>query len=346
MSDVIAINESPRLLRLADGCRMLAEARTIEEVKAIRDVAQMMIYAVRELKLSTQAQNDAAEIKVRAERRIGGMLAEMPKHNGDPRSHDATRLSDLGIDKHESSRCQQIATVPDAAFEAHISKERQARKEITTSGILKLARALSQPGKVAGNVPSGNGCTVADLSALASSGKRFGCVYADPPWRYGNQATRASTDNHYQTMSVEDISALPIRDLAAEHSHCHLWTTNAFLRDAFGVLEAWGYEYKSCFVWVKTQMGIGNYWRVSHEFVLLGVRGNLPFADKGLMSWLEAERGKHSSKPERVRHFIERASPGPYLELFGRAAVRGWAVWGNEVSRDLFTRDLPEGESA
>jgi N6-adenosine-specific RNA methylase IME4 len=91
-------------------------------------------------------------------------------------------------------------------------------------------------------------------------------------------------------------------------------------------------------------MGIGNYWRVSHEFLLLGVRGEaLPFRDKNLMSWVALDRTEHSRKPEPVRMMIERASPGPYLELFGRRAVEGWSVMGNEVApaqERLFPREV------
>ncbi len=176
---------------------------------------------------------------------------------------------------------------------------------------------------------------VTDLKEL--SGKTFGCIYADPPWAYSNKATRASVGGksksaYKATMTVDEICAEPVGDLAAEQSHLHLWTTNGFLFDAYRVLEAWGFEYKSCFVWVKPQMGIGNYWRVSHEFMLLGVRGRLRFRDRGLKSWRELPRKGHSVKPAEVRDAVMNASPGPYLELYGREAPgEGWTVYGNEV---------------
>lgn len=180
-----------------------------------------------------------------------------------------------------------------------------------------------------------DGQTVDDLAALDA--ESFGCIYADPPWLYGNQGTRAATGNHYGGMTVDEICSLPVARLAKTDSHLHLWTTNAFLFDAKRVMEAWGFTYKSCFIWVKPQMGIGNYWRVSHEFMLLGVRGSLPFQSKRLMSWASIPRGKHSAKPEQVREMVMAATPGPYLELFARRAVAGWTCWGNEVSRDLAT---------
>lgn len=189
---------------------------------------------------------------------------------------------------------------------------------------------------------TGPTCTVKDLQRLIDQGLKFGTIYADPPWSYGNQATRAATDNHYDTMDVPAICELPVAELAADQSHLHLWTTNAFLFEAKTVMEAWGFDYKSVFVWCKPQMGIGNYWRVSHEFMLLGVRGGLTFADRSQMSWATIDRGKHSAKPEAVRQRIELVSPGPYLEMFARRASDGWCAWGNEVSIDLLTQHATE----
>ncbi len=159
---------------------------------------------------------------------------------------------------------------------------------------------------------------VDDLTVLVRSGKRFRTIYADPPWPYENRASRGAAANHYETMSVDQIYEEPVAELAADDAHLHLWTTNAFLREAFSVMDAWGFRAKSCLVWVKPQFGAGNYWRVSHEFLLLGVRGSLCFRDRRLRSWLVAPRTEHSRKPGIVRLLIEKASPGPYLELYGR----------------------------
>ncbi len=170
-----------------------------------------------------------------------------------------------------------------------------------------------------------------DLEGLVGQGRRFGTIYADPPWQYGNQGTRAATKGHYDSMSVAEIAELPVADLAGTNSHLHLWTTSSFLFEAREVLEAWGFEYRSSFVWVKPGLGIGNYWRVSHELLLLGVRGSVRFRDRGKRSWLERPRMLHSQKPEEVRKMIEKVSPGPYLELFARREAKGWTSWGNEV---------------
>lgn len=201
----------------------------------------------------------------------------------------------------------------------------------------KNARAIGA------EVASDSTCTVADLHVLAARGVKFGTIYADPPWLYDNQGTRAATGNHYGGLTVDELAALPVGELALPDAHLHLWTTNAFLFDCDRLFKAWGFEFRSSFVWVKPQIGIGNYWRNSHEFMLTAIRGDAKrFKDRSLKSWLECDRGAHSAKPEKVRHFIERASPGPFLELFGRAPAEGWTVFGNQISRGLFFHDLPE----
>ncbi len=186
------------------------------------------------------------------------------------------------------------------------------------------------------------------LQKLLETGLQFGAIYIDPPWKYSNQSTRAATDNHYSTLTVDEIAELPVAGLSAEKSHLHLWTTNAFLSDALRLLETWGYEYRGVFVWAKgtveegeakPQIGIGNYWRVSHEFMVLGIRGGVTFLDKSLPSWLMVPRKRHSKKPDEVRALVERASPGPRLEMFARVVSPGWHCWGDEVTPGLFDKE-------
>jgi N6-adenosine-specific RNA methylase IME4 len=183
--------------------------------------------------------------------------------------------------------------------------------------------------------------TVQDLACLVRDGKKFGTIYADPPWRYDNTASRGAASNHYGTMSIDEICALPVRELAADDAHLHCWTVSAFLFESPRIFEAWGFEFVETFVWGKKRMGLGNYWRKAHELMLTGVRGNARyFRDNTIPDVLICDRGKHSAKPEQVRTFIERTSPGPYLELFGRRPVRGWAVFGNQIEHDMFTQDI------
>ena len=145
-------------------------------------------------------------------------------------------------------------------------------------------------------------------------------------------------------MTIEELCELSIvRDTAEDQSHLYLWTTAGHLPEAFKVMEAWGFEYKTYLVWVKPQMGMGNYFRVCTELVLFGVRGGMRTQARDIRNHFEAPRGKHSSKPAIFHDLVEKASPGPYLELFSRCNAStmlhgctcskcrlGWEVFGNQ----------------
>lgn len=333
-------------LRLVEQAKtLLLQATTLHEVKEIRDKAAAIQSYMKQASESLEAQNAAAEVKIRAERRAGELLAEMPKHNGRPkRSHDeivsqSPSFSEIGIDHNQAHRWQTIASLPEPEFEEHIEESKARGRELTSVAVYKAAKQhKAQNDATPYEAPSTDNGIVGNLRDLIAAGRKFRTIYADPPWRYGNQATRASTDNHYGTMTVEEICAEPVAELVEDDAHLHLWTTNAFLPESFRVMEAWGFEYKSVFVWCKPQMGIGNYWRVSHEFMLFGIRGKQPFRARDEMSWAEIDRTEHSAKPDPIRLKVEKVSPGPYLEMYGRVYMPGspWTVYGNQVNRRLF----------
>lgn len=314
--------------------RQLAEAVTIQDFKTVRDVGEAAVRLAKSRRdVGVQALLEGMEIVRRAERHIGAML---PSVIGGPGKSNGSRLQPLamlGIEKTQSSRFQQIASVPEEQFEAWIAACRQSGEEMTQAAVLKLADR-HKPKTTEPSIDEYESGAVSDLSELVTRGLRYGCIYADPPWAYSNKATRANVENEYKsTMTVDEICQEPVEQLAADDCHLHLWTTNAFIFDAKRVMEAWGFEYKSCFVWVKPQMGIGNYWRVSHEFMLLGIRGKPEFRRRDCMSWGQFDRTAHSKKPRDIRRLVESVSSGPYLELYGREAVENWMVYGNEVSK-------------
>jgi len=138
----------------------------------------------------------------------------------------------------------------------------------------------------------------------------------------------------YPTMSVDEIAALPVGDLAADRCHVYLWTTNKYLPDSFGVLKAWGVRYSQTLIWCKTPMGKGpgGAFAQNVEYVLHGRIGSLAHLEKQDSVWFNWPRtGKHSRKPEAFLDMVERVSPGPYLELFARRNRLGWDTWGNEA---------------
>jgi N6-adenosine-specific RNA methylase IME4 len=231
------------------------------------------------------------------------------------------------------SHHREVAALPEDDAERLLDeaeREDWSRKEL---------RAAVSRMKTGSHLPTimGGGGRIEDLKELAGTGRKFGTIYLDPPWLYDNQGTRAATGNHYGGMTVAELCGLPVGELAAKDAHLHLWTTNGFLFECPKLFDAWGFEFRSSFAWVKPTIGIGNYWRNSHELLLTAIRGDAKrFRDHSIRSWIECDRDKHSQKPELVRHFIERASPGPYLELFARGEAPGWLVWGNQVESRLF----------
>jgi N6-adenosine-specific RNA methylase IME4 len=320
------------LSNIANADRLLAEAQTVQEAISVSDVAEAARIYARRVGMSVPLINRATEIKLKAERKAGEILAGMDKAKN--RHSTVDSLSSLGITGKQSSRWQRAALVPEDEFVNYVQSANQSGREITSSGLLKLANAAAP--KNGAKPAHGETGICTDLSELVQRGEKFGTIYADPPWRYQNQGTRASTGNHYAgDMSIDEICAMPIAELSAEKCHLHLWTTNAFLFECPKIFKAWGFEFKSSFVWVKPQMGIGNYWRNSHEIMLLAVKGGQTALSRAEMSWLECKRGQHSAKPDAVRHSIERLSPGPFLELFGRKKVEGWTVFGNQIVEEL-----------
>lgn len=322
--------------------RMLAFVAEQDDVSVLSELKAQAVavaaYLAQRKDGSVEEYNAALKVRARAEHRLGEVLAKTVRPGR--RWLNSDTVSELnnvpdGVPPRQSSRAQQLAAVPwdevEQAIDAATDRNERASLGRIVGG--KRRERCRNGGAV-------EACTTDDLGKLVALGRKFGTVYADPPWQYGNQATRASTDNHYRTMTPDDIAALPVRDLAADAAHLHLWTTNAFLFDCPQIMEAWGFTYKSCFVWVKPQMGIGNYWRVSHEYLLLGVRGDLTFLDRSLMSWGQFDRTRHSAKPHEVRKLVELASPGPRLELFGRGVPDGWTVWGNEIPKDMFDQEV------
>lgn len=338
---------SDKLAVLEDADRRLAAIQTVDEAKAIRDQAEALRIYAKSARKGLSIQNRAASIKIMAERRAGELLSKVERSKGGGHRTSATMavvLKESDISETSGRRWQAIARVPEAEIRKLEAECNEAERELTSAAILRDIKDAQRHADVATRCGRGDSgeetCRVEDLETLAATGRRFGTIYADPPWAYGNQGTRGATDDHYVTMSSADVAALPIGSLAADDAHLHLWTTNAFLFESKAIIDAWGFTYKSCFVWVKPQMGMGNYWRVSHEFLLLGIKGRPGFGSRSEMSWREFPRDEHSAKPEPIRALIEAVSPRPRLELFGRRVAEGWTVWGNEISRSVFLEEV------
>ena len=171
------------------------------------------------------------------------------------------------------------------------------------------------------------------------SGK-YRIIYADPPWEYGDGRTgdlitATGALHHYPTMSLSELKAMDIQGLAAEDSILFLWATVPLLPEALELAKAWGFTYKSHFVWDKVKHNMGHYNSVRHELLLICTKGSgTPEVSKLFDSVQVIERQEHSRKPEEFRMIIDTLYPsGPRIELFCRGEQpSGWEAWGNETA--------------
>jgi N6-adenosine-specific RNA methylase IME4/ParB-like chromosome segregation protein Spo0J len=170
------------------------------------------------------------------------------------------------------------------------------------------------------------------------SDRRYAVLYADPPWHFEvyneDSGVERAAGNHYPTMSLEEICALPVAHLATDAAVLFLWTTAPHLQESFQVLAAWGFEYKTNIVWVKDKLGLGYFVRNQHELLIVATRGDMPSPSPANRppSVINAPRREHSRKPDESYTLIEQMYPElPKLELFARQTRTGWAAWGNEV---------------
>lgn len=178
-----------------------------------------------------------------------------------------------------------------------------------------------------------------------AGGRRFATILADPPWRFQNKTGKVAPEhrrlNRYDTMTLDEIAALPVADIAWEPAHLYLWVPNALLPEGIKVMQAWGFSYKSNLVWHKIRKdggsdgrGVGFYFRNVTELILFGVRGRhartLP-AGRRQVNLLATRKREHSRKPDELYDVVESCSPGPFIELFARGKRPNWSVWGHQA---------------
>lgn len=169
---------------------------------------------------------------------------------------------------------------------------------------------------------------------------KYQIIYADPPWSYNDkQNTRllGGAIKHYPTMSIQQLCNLQVKELSDKNSALFIWATSPFLEDVFKVINAWGFKYKTSFVWDKVKHNMGHYNSVRHELLLVATRGSYTPRVKRLFdSVVSVERGKHSEKPQVFRDIIETLYPtSSKVELFARLRNDGWDAWGNEIESDI-----------
>lgn len=174
--------------------------------------------------------------------------------------------------------------------------------------------------------------------------KKYNIIYADPPWQYYRNGVQGSAEKNYRTMPIDDICALPVSDITADDALLFIWATFPKLPEAFKVIKAWGFNYKSvAFLWLKQNKsgkgwfyGLGFWTRGNAEICLLATKGHPKRQSKSVHQFIISPLRKHSQKPDITRDkIIELAGNLPKIELFARQKANGWDVWGNEVDCDI-----------
>jgi len=171
-----------------------------------------------------------------------------------------------------------------------------------------------------------------DEIRLANEPTKYSVIVADPAWEYDFSVSDSrKIDNNYLPTSIADMSRLKIP--AAEDCVLFMWATSPKLNIAFELLAAWGFEYKTCGIWVKDKIGMGYYFRQKHELILIATKGSLQLPDESKRpdSVFSAPRTEHSEKPEISYELIEQMYPEyNKLEMFARTSREGWDSWGDE----------------
>jgi N6-adenosine-specific RNA methylase IME4/ParB-like chromosome segregation protein Spo0J len=249
-------------------------------------------------------------------------------------SYGKTRdeLADIAGVSHDTiSKVEKIETAPDISAkvksgELSINQGYQAVKR--AEKVLDVERRIDEHKQ-----------TQTGITDIYNTDKRYSIIYADPAWDYWSGGNK-NQNLHYQTMTIDDICALPVKDIADESCVLFLWVTFPILQDCFKVIESWGFKYSTAgFVWVKKNrnadtpfIGCGAWTRANSELCLIAIKGNVTRLDAGISQVIEAPIEEHSKKPSVTRELITRlVGELPRIELFSRNAVDGWDAWGNEI---------------
>src|ERR1051325_2272367 len=219
------VGASKFMVTVEAAIRALADANTPDDLIKIANTAEALRVYARRAKLGLTAQNQAAELRLRAERRIGEYLSGTDRHVGGrpskkPVRHgngfSPLRLGDLGIDRKLSFRAQRIAAIPTSTFDSWLQNTRTRGVEIVTRDLLNLNDRREAAARNRRRIVGGG---VTDLIEFARAGNRMGTLYIDPPWRF------SGTVVPYETIDLDQLCEMPIPMLAAERCHLHMWAT-------------------------------------------------------------------------------------------------------------------------
>jgi N6-adenosine-specific RNA methylase IME4 len=344
------IAQAAHLARYDAACRAVAEARSVDEVKDIRDQAIAMAAYARQAK-NRDLEADCVEIRLRATRRLDqlrqaqketvglnqGALPGKTGLRGNPVLDPRPTLASQGIDKNLAHQARVLGAMDDAAFERKVAEARDSTARVFRRAVREAEIAQEREERRARTALGGN---VEDLEGLIASEYRAGVIGIDVSWPFDTYNDRSPrvVGSHFEPMTIEEIKALPIRRLAASACAVFMWGTWPLMPVWAPVLEAWGVEYSGlAFDWIKLNAdgslhtGTGYNTRQNPEPCLLGKIGSPLRLRADVHSVIMAPVGAYAEKPEEAYRRMERLYPGPYLELFARKPREGWTTWGDEL---------------
>lgn len=311
--------------------RQLVAAKTYDEIRrVIKDAMALKILM-----------SDIAEVKAAAEdailvgnKRIAEELRKVPKANKHQSSTEGklTGREATGIPPTSRHRLGKLADIPQSELKAMAQSLREQGKDATVTAVV---REITQGDKSERRAQREQ-VLAQRIEALPEM--RYGIILADPEWQFEpysrDTGMDRAADNHYPTSALNEIRGRDVPSIAADDCVLFLWATVPMMPQAFEVMTAWGFQYVSQFVWVKDRVGTGYWNRNRHELVLIGKRGApvAPAPGTQFDSVIEAPRGKHSEKPDRLYEIIESYFPNiPKIELNARKFRQGWDRWGLEA---------------
>ena len=322
------MSEPRDLVLLSDVQRALAQAQSVDEVCQLRDRAAAVRAYARKAKLGQDILFNAATIKLRAERRLGEILqqTELAKASpgnqhtqADPMSPDKdlpVTLKELGLTKSESSRSQQIAELPEEAFEQYLQKSIAAKREPTMAALLKLVGKRGSSSQNSGKfspsnvpVPAGRAPSRRYATGLMNLNGLLGSEYRD-----------------IGTLLRESASSLFL-----ESAQLHVWCLPEQLLDALDLVEAWDFAYASAIPVATDGADGSNFWPVTHGLLVLGMRGTTAFSGISRSKVLDKASPASADLEMRISVLVQQVSPAPYVYLYPQTArtPRDWDCWPN-----------------
>lgn len=305
------------------------------EIRAIDKVG--LAGQVREQKL--QEAQYISEAVLDAEVKIGELMRDLPKAQGqrsdlqlpdsgvDKLKSKSDAIKDAGFTQKQAERFQQLAANPEIV--AKVKAEARENDDIVSrSQVLSRIKAEKRAADIQRQVKEIEEKTLEQPDGL------FDVIAMDPPWNYGTDynAEGRRVANPYPEMTQEELKAIQIP--ASENCVLFLWTTHKFIKDAFELLETWGFNYKNMFVWNKQKIGMGNLIRMQCEFCLMATKGKPIFKDvHDVRDIIEEPRREHSRKPEAFYNLVETLCTGRKLDYFSREKRENWECYGNDTEK-------------